>query len=82
MSNSFNYDYIIKTLTKGYYGWGNSIKTYIDDFEASEEYSKPVSNDDYILQFDEYLTKIKIGKTTPNNDVIQGEPISWYAKST
>jgi hypothetical protein len=82
MSTNFNYDYIIKALTKGQYGWGNSIKTMIDDFESCEDYSKPVSNDDYILQFDEYLTKIKIGKVTPNNDVIQGEPISWYAKST
>ena len=57
MVNSFNYDYIIKTLVKEN-GWGNTISDSIPDFESSKYFTDVTNNDEYIIKFNEYLMKL------------------------
>ena len=81
-SNKFNYDYIINALTKGQYGWGNSIESEIDNFEKSEGYVKPANDNDYILDFDKYLQELNKKPNFEKDDLFVKPPIEWYAKST
>ena len=80
MSNSFNYDYIIKTLVKEN-GWGNTISDSMTDFESSDYFIDVNTNDEYIIKFNEYLMKLGHNKENREN-LILAEPISWYSKLT
>lgn len=56
MDDKFDYQRIIQILKKTY-GWGIGIITSIDEFENNPDYfSNPQTDDDYIEQFNIYLT--------------------------
>lgn len=92
-NEKFDYERIVRILKKTY-GWGMGILTYIDDFESNSEYFKdPQSDDDYIEQFNIYLsdkrvnrergkfnniTNIKLGKWKLSTQV--DNPVSIYNK--
>lgn len=52
----FDYERILRILKKTY-GWGNGVLASVDDFESDEEYFlNPKDDDQYVEQFNIYLT--------------------------
>ena len=60
--NKYNYDKIIRILNKSF-GWGLGASLKIEDFENNKDYfQNPKNDDDYVIQFNSYLTDVELGK--------------------
>lgn len=53
--NGYNYERILSTLRK-VHRWGNSCRQYLKEFETSEYFKDPIDNNDYVEQFNIFLS--------------------------
>lgn len=58
--NTIDYDYILNQMKKKY-NWGDLNPVYFEDFESSEYYTDTDNNDDYLEQFNDYMSNIEVG---------------------